>query len=377
MTASGDAAHGGLSIALGPEATLGHSTFENRGTLVKTAGTGQLTVDGISFVNYGTINGASGSIVLTTVGLGPELLEAGSTLQGSIAASCEVSLVGTSSVAASSTFEISRDAAGHLGVLDGSGALGGAGTVMFDSSQINATGTNTITFAAGGDVALPPNTNSGATTFSIDAQAAIIFAGTTRWTGGLLEIGTGSMTNSGSWVVTAPGTLSAGSAGATLANTGTFTCDPGSGAVQLQALVTSGGAFVAKSGTLFFGGNGRPELHADQRHDDACGRCASCRVTLSWGRPVTRACRRRSRYGIDIKGRERSPASGTIDTRVSNEGTVAPGRRCSRARCPDHADATPRARGGGPEARRARRNAGGKRLRCSAPWRVTRWPRGA
>jgi hypothetical protein len=204
-------------------------------------------------------------------------------------------------------------------VLDGNGSLGGAGTVKLDGSQINASGTNTITFAAGGNVMLPPN--AATTYFSPSSPGAITLAGTTTWTGGTLEISTGSIINSGAWTATAAGVFNG--AASTLTNTGTFTADPGTGIVNMGVLVTSQGTVVAKSGLLFFSGSNRPNYTQTAGMTQlAGGNLASGDALIEQGGDAGVAPT--DYYGIDIQGGSLT-GSGTIDTLVSNEGTVAPG----------------------------------------------------
>ena len=122
FTAAGD-------LATNPTTPGVASTFENHGTLVKSSGSGTLTVNSVTVLNYGTIDAASGTISLFSTSGTADVLEAGSTLKGSIVSTCEVSLAGTSMVAAGATFELGNDGMGDQAILDGSGTLGGPGTI--------------------------------------------------------------------------------------------------------------------------------------------------------------------------------------------------------------------------------------------------------
>ena len=305
LTASGD-----LSMSVG----AGHGDLENHGTVVKPTGAGVFAINGTTVDNYGTINGASGSIALVSNsnGTSPSLLEAGSTLEGSIVAYDEVSLAGTSTIAAGSTFEVGNDGLGDAATLDGSGTLDGPGTVKIDGSQVYASGTSTITFAAGGTVLLAPSAAGTDTDFSMDSTAAITLAGATTWSGGTLWVGDATLVNSGEWTTTAAGQMSHATSNSLLSNTGTFTCDPGSGVVNVGVITTSSGKVVAKSGTLLF--SNPPFTQTAGTTELSGGTLASEDGATPPG----------TYYSIDIQGGSLTGA-GTLDTSVTNEGTVAPG----------------------------------------------------
>ncbi len=283
------------------------STFENHGTLVKSSGTGTLTVNSVTVLNYGTIDGASGTISLFTTSGSADVLEAGSTLKGSIVSTCEVSLSGTSTVAAGSTFELGNDGMGDQAILDGSGTLGGPGTVEIDGASIVASSGGAITFASGGQVALAAN--SVTTTFSVDdPPSAITFAGTTSSTGGDLEIWDGTVVSSGAWTTTAAATLTNNGGGSLFSNTGTFTANPGASAtLALLAPFTSAGAMVFASGTTEFGDSGYVQTVGT--------------TMLVGGDVMTQDV---TYSTVDIQGGTLGGA-GTIDGFVTCEGTIAPG----------------------------------------------------
>jgi hypothetical protein len=303
LTAAGD-----LDIVAGPSSTEGYSKLENRGSIVKSTGSGKLTVDPLSILNYGTVHAASGSIALVSIGDGPNVLEDGSTLQGSIAAYCEVDLAGSSTVAAGSALELGNDGT-HASTLAGSGSLGGAGTVTIDGAAIQAGAMDTITFASGGQVVLA--NNAALTTFSVDGQGALDFAGTTAWTGGALEIETGTVTNSGAWTTKTAGSFTVNSSGSAFSNTGSWTSDPGgAGTVDLEVVVTNAGTVTATSGTLLFG---RDYTQTAGKTVLAGGSVAAHDTSMP-PNPHT----------IDIQGGSLEGA-GMVDAVVTNEGTVAPG----------------------------------------------------
>jgi len=307
-------ANGDLAIAASPTSTTGHATLENRGTFVKATGSGSLTVNALSFLQYGTLSAASGAIVLVTNGNGPNVLEAGSTISGAVTVDDEVSLAGASTVAAGATLEIGNDGDGDQGLLDGSGTLGGAGTVKIDGGAVSAGAMQSITFAGGGNVAF--TANAATTTMTVDPQGSLTFAGTTKWTGGTLEIVDGTVTNSGVWTASTPGVLSYNTSSAIFSNAGTFTADPGpSATLQLLAIVQNAGTFVLHSGTTQFGFYGYTQT-------------AGTTSLAGGGATTSNGATPPVYYTFDIQGGSLT-GSGTIDAPVTAEGTVAPGASTS------------------------------------------------
>ena len=305
FTAKGD-------LAISPTGTEYYSQLENRGTFIKQSGNGALTVDSLSFLNYGTLSAASGSIRLVAKGNGPNVLEGGSTLSGQVTALCEVALGGSSTVAAGGNFELGNDGT-HAGQLDGSGAIGGDGTVTVDGAAIDATGTNALTFAAGGHLAFTPN--AAKTFFQVDPKASMTFAGNTTWTGGTIELQDGTATNTGTWTTTGAALLTNNVSSATFENRGTFAADPGATTLQVDLNFLNSGTVIASSGTLLF---------AHQDFVQTGGETRLSGGTVGVHTPYTTPDYRT----MDIKGGSLTGA-GTVDAVVTNEGIVAPGTAAS------------------------------------------------
>jgi hypothetical protein len=304
FTAAGD-------FGINPATIGAASTFENHGTLVKSSGTGTLTVNNVTVLNYGTIDAASGTISLFTTSGTADVLEAGSTLKGSIVATCEVSLAGTSTVAAGATLELADDGMGDQAILDGSGTLGGPGTVKIHGASIVASSGGAITFASGGQVVLAANATT--TRLTVDnPPSAMTFAGTTSWTGGNLEIWDGTVVNSGAWTTTAGATLTNNGGGSLFSNTGAFTASPGASAtLELLAPFSNAGAMVFASGTTHFGNSGYVQTAGT--------------TTLAGGGATTQDLNTLTDYNaFDIQGGTLGGA-GTVDAPVTCEGTLAPG----------------------------------------------------
>jgi hypothetical protein len=304
-----------FSVAGDLTSTSGYnSTLENRGTLTKTAGTGTFTVNGLSIDNFGTVSAAKGNILLVTASNGAlqsQALEAGSTLQGSIVATCPVSLVGDSTVAAGSTLELGNDGT-NASTLTGSGTLGGAGTVKIDGSSISAGPMQAITFGSTGKVVLAANAAS--TYLFVDAMGSVTFAGTTSLTGGTVEVGLGTATNSGSFTASGVATMTNGGSSCNFANTGTFTVDPGAGktvTMDLDGYLNSG-TTILKSGTALFD-LGNEYVQTAGATTLAGGTLAAHDTSMP---PNV--------WTVDIQGGTLG-GSGTVDGIVTNEGTVAPG----------------------------------------------------
>ncbi|HEX8791438.1 MAG TPA: hypothetical protein VF765_10850, partial [Polyangiaceae bacterium] len=307
-------ANGDLAIASSPTSTNGYSTLENRGTFVKATGSGALTVSDLSFVQYGTLSAGSGSIVLVKNGNGPNVLEAGSTISGPVTAYDEVSLAGASTVGSGATLEIGNDGNGDQGLLDGSGTLGGSGTVKIDGGAVNAGAMQSITFASGGNVAL--TANAATSTFTVDPQGTMTFAGTTAWTGGTVEIIDGTVTNSGTWTASTPGVFTYNTSSSVFSNKGTFTADPGASAtLQLLATMQNAGTWVLKSGTTQFGFYGYTQT-------------AGTTTLAGGGATTSNGAMPPVYYAFDIQGGSLTGA-GTVDAPVTAEGTVAPGSATS------------------------------------------------
>jgi len=296
-------------LAVNPTTPGVAATLENHGTFIKSSGTGTLGVNSVTVLNYGTIDGASGTLSLVTTSGTADVLEAGSTLKDSVVATCEVSLSGTSTVAAGSTFELGNDGMGDQALLDGSGTLDGPGTVKIDGASIVASGAATLTFAS----AVTLTANNVQSLFTADnPPSAITFAGATSWTGGDLEIWDGTVINSGMWTTTAAATLTNNGGGSLFSNTGTFTSNPGTGAtLGLLAPFTNAGAVVLESGTTQFGGSGYVQTAGS--------------IMLSGGGVTTQDLDTPTDYNaFDIQGGTLGGV-GTVDAPVTCEGTVAPG----------------------------------------------------
>lgn len=301
-------AQGDLSMRGFPN---GYATFENRGTFTKASGTGVLAIKDTAVLNYGTLAGASGTIALTSTEIGPNVLESGSTVSGNVAAYCEVSLNGTSTVTGGSTLEMGNDGLGDQGKLDGSGTLGGAGTVKLDGAVVSVIAHAAIDFPVGGNVSF--TANPAVTTFFVDPQGSLTLAGTTRWTAGNLAIEDGTVTSSGTFTASTPGSFSKNSTSALFSNTGTFTADPGaSSTLRMGVPTTSSGTVVLKSGNTLFDFAGYVQTAGT--------------TTLAGGNlgandgatPVG------TYYVVDVRGGTLG-GSGTIDAILTAEGTVSPG----------------------------------------------------
>ncbi len=306
FTASGD-----LSANYSLDGGSTDAAFDNRGTFTKDSGSGALTFNDWSLHNYGTMNGASGTIeVQPGSSIGPHVLEAGSTIEGSVLVDSEVALMGASTVATGATLELGTNATlATSATLNGSGTLGGPGTVQIDGAAIVADSMDSITFAADGNVAFTANPTT--TTFNIASDGSLTFAGTTTWTGDTLEIEGGTLVNSGTWTAQTAGTFTHNT-DATFANTGTFTADPGaSNTLDMDVATTNAGTFTMQSGTTLFGFYGYTQTAGT--------------TTLSGGDASTSdGAMPPDFYPFDIQGGTLSGA-GTIDADVTSEGTVAPG----------------------------------------------------
>jgi hypothetical protein len=314
FTINGDATDGALSVGLSPTAGTYDAAFENDGTVVKSTGPANLVVTGMSVLNKGTIDAASGEIVLLTTGNTPtggsNVLAAGSTLSGNIVSYCEVTLDGASTVSAGSTFELGADTQGDLAILDGNGSLGGAGTIKIDGASVSPTDPATITFAAGGNVLFTKNATT--TNFTIATTSTLDFAGTTSWASGDLEVEGGTLTNSGVWTTTSTGSFSTNSSASFFTNSGTLTFDPGASKTNTMLITTTNtGTVTVKSGTALWGSGYTQYTQTAGNTVLAGGELSANLGGGDWGT-------------IDIQGGTLS-GSGTVDAIVTNEGTFAPG----------------------------------------------------
>ncbi len=306
FTATGD-----LTMNYSPDGGLTVAALDNRGTFTKSGGTGTLTVNDWAVHNYGTLTGASGTIELQpSSSLGPHVLEAGSTIGGSVRAVSEVSLMGSSGVAAGGTLELGTNTTiMSAATLDGTGTLTGPGTVQIDGAAVNADSMRSITFAADGNVSFTANPTT--TTLSA-TDGSLTFAGTTTWTGGTIEIESGTAVNSGTWTAQTASTLDYNGGGARFDNTGTFNADPGaSNTLDLAVGTINEGMLVIESGTTHIGPWGFTQTAGTTM-------LAGGNVSTSNGAMPP------SFTSFDIQGGTLS-GSGTIDGDVTSEGTVAPG----------------------------------------------------
>lgn len=284
------------------------ATFKNAGTLIKSAGTGSSTFQGVGLVNSGVLDIRSGAIDLDN---SAHILDQGSVLRGAgrlRVIGPSVDLWGTLAIDAGGTLELAAAPADAAtlrgGEIIGAGVITGTGTFLWTGGEI------------AGAVVIGPQT-----TLRIDGPDAKVIS-TGAGTGRLDLLGTGR------WAGTGAIRLESGVHGAEFNNRGTFIAESnaamvgdGSGSQFLNAGAFRHNAAGANnfSGGLVFQNRGTVELSQGALVFDGGAAYLQLGGTtnLAGGTISTTT-------NIDLRGGSLTGA-GTITGTVINKGRIAPG----------------------------------------------------
>jgi hypothetical protein len=251
-------------------------TFENKGTLKKTGGSGGETNIGASVINTGTINASVGTLTFAgggsssgnvSVGNGAKLKITGTDFTfsgGAISGSTGQLEIADHTATFNGT---SGDA--ELKVNGGnasfSGTHTGTGKLTLAAGAVNGSGSATFGSLnwSGGEIAAGNVSVSGATigtggTKRLTSGSNLNLGGTTHWTGDSFTAdGNTTITNTGTFSADTDNTIAAGSGGqATFKNQGTFAKSQTSGTTEIQATFDNTGSVSVTKGELKLHGGG-------------------------------------------------------------------------------------------------------------------------
>ncbi|HVY48013.1 MAG TPA: hypothetical protein VHB21_19130, partial [Minicystis sp.] len=309
-------AAGDLALDYSPSGGADTAMFENHATLEKTAGAGSMILQSWGLDNFGTVDVQTGICELQSAHDTDDTFEDGSTLKGHVRLHdpdtyAHATLAGSMTLANGAVLEIADQA-----TFEGDGTVGGPGTTQIDGGEVSVADAMSVTFASSGKISITAGAQES--TFSVADSGTLTLAGTTTWSSGDVELGTGTITNTGSFVAQTPNVFSVNTSGSLFDNQGTLTFDPGaSGTVELDMHFQSSGKIVAKSGVGLFDGYADTFLQTAGSLKLAGGDVAAHVETGDPSDPIDYRT-------MDFQG-GRLEGAGTVDAIVTNEATVAPG----------------------------------------------------
>lgn len=296
------AAHGGPNTA----------TFQNRGTLEKTAGTGAATFDSWNLDTSSNVEVMSGALWLRNSGNLPHTFSEGAQFNG------VNGLIRIASASATAP-DVAVAWSGHVwigGNLElGSGADANGGAQLTGHGNFRWTGGSITGDFGSTEVSFDPTvTVTGPDLKSALQEAHLRLNGTTTWDNGDWQLSGATVYNSGTFTASSPGALTFNQAGA-VENTGTFV-KTGASTTTIQDTFNNAGTMRISEGTLRFDHAQYAGLHQSSGTLSLeGGSLVAYEPTLADGN---------QRQLVEITG-GRLIGTGTLDADVSNAGTIAPG----------------------------------------------------